>query len=200
MSLVNTADIISKFELYIGDETELSSSEKLDLVQKIYNKVLASDEWEFLKTEATGSVAGTTIAQEADFDRLLSEPIIYLGTANREIVQIPFGARRGVTNTSGYFYYDAANTNLVLTKSESETFSYDYIKVPPALDTTSSNPLIPVRFYDMIFHGMCVDSDIINLSDKARSYAAVNQGKYQEILADAQSWNKKISGFSTYGI
>jgi hypothetical protein len=50
----------------------------------------------------------------------------------------------------------------------------------------------------MVYHGMCIDSDIINLSDKARSYASLNQARYDEILADAKSWNKKISSYNHY--
>lgn len=200
MSLANTQDIITKFELYIGDETELSSSEELDLCQKIYNQILASEEWEFLKKEASGSVSGTDITQPDDFDRLTTDQKIYLGAKFQERAQVPFENRRSYDGQGGFFYYDARQEKFVFTQSENDTYSFDYIFVPPTLNITDSDPLFPVRFYDMIFHGMCVDSDIINMSDKARSYAALNNSKYDSILADAKSWNKKQSGFNTYGI
>ena len=198
MALTTTQDIIEKFELFIGDSTELSSSEELDLCQKVYNKILASEEWEFLKKEATGSVSGTDITQPEDFDRLTSDQTIYLGSNNQVRQIIPFQDRRQYQNSKGYVYYDARQQKFVFTQSENDTYSFDYIMVPPTLDTTSSNPLFPVRFYDAIYHGMCVDSDIINLSEKARSYAQLNQLRYDEILADAKSWNKKISAYNHY--
>lgn len=194
----NTSDIITAFELYLGDSTELSSTEELALCQKVYNKILASEEWEFLKKEASGSVSGTDITQPSDFDRLTSDQRIYLGSNNQIREVIPFQERRAYQNSKGYVYYDARQGKFVFTASENDTYSFDYIFVPPALNTTSSNPLLPVRFYDMIYHGMCIDADIINLSDKARSYAQINQARYEEILADAKSWNKKISGYNSY--
>lgn len=196
--MTNTNDIITAFELYLGDSTELSTTEELALCQKVYNKILASEEWEFLKKEATGSVSGTDVTAPTDFDRLTSDQTIYLGTANHQRMVIPFQSRREYSNTKGYVYYDARQGKFVFTASENDTYSFDYIFVPPALTTSGSNPLLPVRFYDMIYHGMCIDSDIINLSDKARSYAQLNQLRYEEILADAKSWNKKLSGYQTY--
>lgn len=196
----SSQDIITAFELYIGDETELSSVEELALLQKKYNEVLASEEWEFLKKVATGSIAGTDITQPADFDRMTTDQTIYIGSASQVFKVIPFTDRRKYTDQRGFFYYDAKNQKFVSTQSVSDTYSFDYIYVPSALDTTSSNPVFPVRFYDMLYHAMCVDSDIINLSDKARSYAKENQAEYFRILTNMKSWNKKLSGFQTYGI
>jgi hypothetical protein len=198
MSLVNTSDIIQKFELFIGDSTELSTTEEVDLAQKIYNKILDSDEWEFLKKEATGTISGTEITQPADFKQLTSAQRIYIGTNRKEFIQVPFERRREFANQNGFFYYDARQEKFIFTVSQSDTYSFDYVYVPEALDTTTSNPVFPVRFWDMVYHGMCVDSDIINLSDKARSYAQLNESKYASILANMQSWNKKISGYNTY--
>lgn len=198
MALTTTQDIISKFELFIGDSTELSTTEEVDLVQKVCTKIYNSDEWEFLKKEATGTISGTEITQPADFNRMTSIQRIYLGANKREFVEVPFDRRREFDNQNGYFYYDARQEKFIFTVSQSDTYSFDYIYVPAALDTTTSNPVFPVRFWDMIYHGMCLDSDIINLSDKARSYAQVNEAKYASLLADMQSWNKKLSGYNTY--
>lgn len=192
--------IITAFELYIGDETELSTVEELALLQKKYNEVLASEEWEFLKKVGTGSINGTTITQPTDFDRLTTDQTIYVGTGLKNFKVVPFSERRKYQNQTGFFYYDALNEQFVSTQSLNDTYEFDYIYVPPQLDIVSSNPLFPIRFYDMLYHAMCVDSDIINLSDKARSYAKENQMKYESILADMKSWNKKISGFQTYGV
>lgn len=196
----STSDIITAFELYFGDETSLSTVEELALLQKKYNEVLMSEEWEFLKTTSSGTMSGTDITQPADFDRLTTDQKIYIGTGSQDFKVIPFTERRKYTNQRGFFYYDAKNEKFVSTQSVSDTYSFDYIYVPPALDLVSSNPLFPVRFYDMLYHAMCIDSDIINLSDKARSYASVNQVKYEQFLNSMKSWNKKLSAFDTYGI
>lgn len=198
MSLLNTSDIIQKFELFIGDSTELSTTEEVDLVQKVCTKIYNSDEWEFLKKEATGTINGTEISQPSDFDRNLSVQRIYIGTNKREFIQVPFDRRREFDNQNGYFYYDARQGKFIFTVAQNDTYSYDYLYIPETVDLVSSNPVMPVRFYDMVYHAMCLDSDIINLSDKARSYAQVNEAKYASILADMQSWNKKISGYNTY--
>lgn len=198
MALTTTQDIISKFELFIGDSTELSTTEEVDLVQKVCTKIYNSDEWEFLKKEATGTINGTEISQPSDFDRNLSVQRIYIGTNKREFIQVPFDRRREFDNQNGYFYYDARQGKFIFTVAQNDTYSYDYLYIPETVDLVSSNPVMPVRFYDMVYHAMCLDSDIINLSDKARSYAQVNEAKYASILADMQSWNKKISGYNTY--
>lgn len=196
----STSDIIQSFGLYFGDETSLSTVESLALVQKKYNEVLMSEEWEFLKTTASGTMAGTDITQPADFDRMTTDQQIYIGSGSQNFQVVPFTDRRRYDNQRGFFYYDAKNEKFVSTQSVSDTYSFDYIYVPPALDLVSSNPVFPVRFYDMLYHAMCIDSDIINMSDKARSYAKENEFKYQQFLNSMKSWNKKLSGFQSYGV
>lgn len=196
----NSQDIITAFELYIGDETELSTVEELALLQKKYNEILMSEEWEFLKKTATGNISGTDITQPVDFDRMTSDQHIYLGSNENIYNVIPFTDRRKYRGLDTTFYYDALNEKFVSTKTLNDSYSYDYIYVPPALDLVSSNPVFPIRFYPMLFQAMCIDSDIINLSDKARSYAGQNQQQYQSYLDSMKSWNKKLSGFNTYGV
>lgn len=196
----NCSDIVTAFGLYFGDETSLSTAESLALLQKKYNEVLMSADWEFLKKVASGSVSGTDITQPSDFDRLTTDQQIYIGSGSQNFKVIPFTSRRMYENQRGYFYYDAKNEKFVSTQSLSDTYSFDYIYVPPALDLVSSNPVFPVRFYDMLYHAMCIDADIINLSDKARSYAKENQMKYDNFFNSMKSWDMKNSGFQTYGV
>ena len=47
---------------------------------------------------------------------------------------------------------------------------------------------------------MCVDNDIIQLSDKARSYQAENQARAQKILTDMKIWNDGLSAYDNYGL
>lgn len=200
MALQTTADIITKFGLYFGDETSLSSVESLDLCQKKYEEILESEEWEFLKKEATGSINGTDLSVPADFNRLTTDQTIYLGSNLSRRQVIPFTIRRDYHNQRGYAYYDARQSKLVFTATENDTYSYDYIFVPPALDLSTSNPVFPTRYYDMVYSAMLLDADIINLSNKARSYASLNKNMYESGLAEMKSWNKKLSAFNTYGV
>lgn len=198
MALQTTSDILQKFQLYFGDETSLSDDEMLDLLQKKYDDVLQSEEWEFLKKTDSGTISGTTILAPTDFDRLTTDQTIYIGSNSKEYKVIPFTKRRDFNNMNGYFYYDVAQSQFVSMVSLSDTYEFDYIYTPPTLDIVSSNPIFPTRFYDMLYQAMCIDADIINMSDKARSYASLNDKMYRDGLNDMKAWNKKLSGFDHY--
>lgn len=65
-----TSDIIAKFELYVDDGTELSTSEELDLANKIYRMVCNYRPWEFLKKTFTGTHTAGVITLPTDFGYL----------------------------------------------------------------------------------------------------------------------------------
>ena len=67
-----TSDIINKFNLYVDDGSELSSSEELTLAEKIYRKVLDEHRWEFLKKEYSGTASTSVpyIALPSDFKNI----------------------------------------------------------------------------------------------------------------------------------
>ena len=206
MSLSNTSHIIQKFELFVGDETELSSAEELDLLQKIYNQVLESHEWEFLKKEASGTVSTSLdyLSAPADFASFIKnyddKRVVYIGSNYEPYYVIPYNERRMYRNQSGFVYFDARQDRITFTKQPTvaDSYEFDYIYVPSALDTTSSNPVFPVRFWDILYHGMCVDNDIIQMSEKARSYQRENQTRYDQLLSNMKYWNDTISGYDTY--
>lgn len=50
-------NIIDNFGAYTGDTTELSTQAELNLMDKIYRKVLNNRPWEFLKKAATGTAS-----------------------------------------------------------------------------------------------------------------------------------------------
>lgn len=199
--LTNTQAILTEFETIIGDATELSSAEELELLNKIYFEVLRQKDWEFLKKESTGSVNGTDITQPADFSHLLTDPdpVIYLGENNNPFRVIPFSERRIYKNQNNFAYYDARQGKFVFLRSQNDDYSFDYIYVPPALDTTSSNPVFPQRFWNMLPFFMASDNDFINLVEKARSYAGENRQRGEMLLRDMEMWNDKLSNYLTYG-
>jgi len=196
--LDTTAKIISKFEEYIGDSTILSSANELELADKIYREILEMNQWEFLKKEANGSMNGTTIAAPSDFARFSSENV-YIGSTPMYFNIVPFDDRRLYINQNNIVYYDARQGQLTFPVSQSDTYSFDYIYTPPELDLAGSNPVFPARFNYAIMHLMCVDSDIIELSEKARSYAQENSAKGMKVVDDMKYWSMGLSGYKTYG-
>lgn len=202
-TLETVDDIIEWFQTLIGDSTDLSSFDTLRLLQETYDDVLRKKEWEFLKKEATGSVSGTDIPEPDDFDRLLVDPYIYIGSYATPWKGIPFGERRSYVNQNNFFYYDARQQKFVLTRTKDDTYSLDYIYTPPALNTESgddaSAPVFPKRFWWMLPHKMATDNDIINLSEKARSYAQENQNIFENKLTDMADWSDSQSLYRTYG-
>jgi hypothetical protein len=199
--LTTTSQIISSFEEYIGDSTALSSFSELELADKIYREILEMSEWEFLKKEATGSISDTNITVPSDFTRLTTQNTIYLGATNKPFTVIPFDERRLYTNQNNIAYYDARQGKFVFTKAQNDTYSFDYIYTPPALTIgiASSNPVFPTRFYYAIVHMMCLDSDIIELSEKARSYAGENMVKAERVINDMKMWNSRLTMVNQMG-
>lgn len=210
----NTGDLIKKFELQVSDVTELSSAEELDLANRIYLKVCDDRPWEFLKTNATGTIStdanGAFITIPADFgyftenntftdnsveiENNASPKVVFIVNGNTYIPYqiINYSDRRQYVNRNGYCYLDLANA--VIRFCYPPTYSlydFDYIKIPTIL-TLVTGPVFPVRFWELIVFGMAVDNDIIQLSDKAKTYQPDNDTKYQSLLLDMQNWNAKL--------
>ena len=211
MALTNGQSIIDKFELYAGDETELSSAEELDLLNKKYFYVLNLHEWEFLKKEATGTLSTSVdyvdiAVDHADFYSFAknhdnNQKVVYIGDNYEPYEIIPFGNRRQYRNNQGYAYYDVRQKRLTFTKQPSvaDSYEFDYIYKPDDL-TTATAPVFPVNFWDAIYHAMLLDNDIIQMSDKARREYQENQQKFEEIMSSMYAWNASITNQDTYGI
>jgi hypothetical protein len=175
--MTTSQDILTKFELYLDDTSELSSSEELDLLNKVYLDVCSDRPWEFLKKTASGTVltdtVGSYITIPADFSMFTTKddhPIIYIGTNYEEYKVIPFSERRQYRDQSGYAYLDLANGKIYFTVAPSSTsYEFDYCKIP-ALLTLSTAPIFPATFWYVLVHGMAVDGYIIQLFQKDRAY------------------------------
>jgi hypothetical protein len=198
--LETTQAIITKFEEYIGDATALSTVAEVELADKMYQEILQEHEFEFLKKEASGSISGFTINQPDDFNRLAGvPPQIYLGTYYNPFQVVPYTERRIYRGQNNVCYYNALAQEFVFLKEKNDTYSFDYIYAPDALDLEGSNPVWPARFNYAILHKMCTDSDIIQLSEKARAYYQENMIKAENAINDLKKWSDTISNYSTYG-
>ena len=196
---MTTADIITNFEIYVDDGTELSSGEELNLANKVYRAVCNYRPWEWLKKPISGSIVAGAITLPTDFNYFVTNVQsngsrgIYVGTENTYVPLVNFSDRREYTDN--VCYVDPSDSKIkFIVPQTATTYSFDYIKVPADL-TLATSPIFPAQFHDIIYHGMAVDDFSIQLFDKARSYANENQAKYISILKD-MSYQNAMSNFS----
>lgn len=201
------AQIIAKFNLFMDDTSELSSTEESDLFDKKYNEVCADRPWEFLRKAASGSTSTSLpyVSLPADFAFMLANhnytesseeadgPVVFVGTSYRAYKVISMGDRRQYRDQDGYCYIDIVNSRLYFTKQPVavETYEFDYSFVPAALSTAES-PVFPSRFHDIIYHLMCIDSFVLQQSDKGKSYAAENKQLADEYMESLAYWNAQL--------
>lgn len=204
-------EIISKFELYVDDMSELSTDEELALANKVYHKMCDDRDWEILKKEASGTLdTTTTITVPSDFSHILANYSYTNNAISTEINakpivvfvnDVPFQVvnwsdRKQYNNVNNICYLDVRSGQIVfpVAQSASATYTFDYKAVPEDL-TLATSPIFPARFHDGIFHGMCVEDMIIQLFDKGRSYAAENQSLYASYIRDMAMWNAQLQQY-----
>lgn len=199
--------IIAKFNLFMDDTSELSSTEESDLFDKKYNQVCSDRPWEWLRKAATGSLSTTLpyVSLPSDFAYVLANnnytesseeaegPVVFVGTTYRPYKVISMADRRQYRDQDGYCYIDIVNSRLYFTKqpTSAETYEFDYSFIPTAL-AAGESPAFPARFHDVIYHLMCVDSFVIQQSDKAKSYAAENKQMANDFMDDMAYWNSQL--------
>lgn len=215
-STSTTADIISKFQLYLDDGTELAEQDELDLADKIYRRICDQRPFLFLTKNATGTltVSGTSayLTVPSDFkyfsindlttdnavgvDNNASPVVVYVGPNVTPYQVINYRDRRQYVNRTGVCYYDASMGRVVFPVTPVEAtlaYDFDYIMEPPALDLVGSNPLFPARYWDAIYHGMAVDEQIIQLFDRAHSYQKENLDNYNMYVRDLVYWDSQFT-------
>lgn len=209
------AQIITNFELQVNDITELSSSEELALLNRVYQKICLDKPWEFLKVPATGSIlsdaTSSYITVPADFAFFVSnntytdnsigvtnnaapKVIFVISSGQYQPYQIVnFSDRRQYLNRQGFAYLDVANNIIRFTGTPNgTTYEFDYIKVPAVL-LIGDSPIFPGRFHDILTFAMATDNEILQLSPKATSYMAENSAKYQGYFLDMVWWNSQLN-------
>lgn len=201
-------DIIKKFELYFDDGTSLSSQEESDLFDKIYQNVCLDRPWEFLKKTGTGTQSTTLpyINLPNDFQYLTTNssystsdfeagtPVVFVGSDYTPYRVVSWSDRRQYRTANNTCYIDIVNNKLYFNvqPTVSNTVEFDYASFPSTSLALTESPSIPDRFQDIIYHGMVVDQNIIEMSDKAKSYASENQAMYNSTLKDMAYWNSNL--------
>lgn len=202
---MNAQQIINEFELQVSDITELSTSEELNLLNKVYKRVCSERPWEILKKSSNGSILsdseGSYIPLPTDFQYLSESAdftdnsiawqgntipkLLYINNDPMKIVN--FSDRRQYKSNNVAFV-DLANNKIRFTKDQSGTYDFDYVSEPADL-TLTDTPVFPSRFRDIFIYAMAVENDILQLSEKAKSYLAENQAKYLKALQNLEYWN-----------
>jgi hypothetical protein len=206
-------DILNQFHNYTGDQSELSTEDELILLNNIYDSILSDRPWEFLKTSTSGSILsdGTVsyITLPEDFRFFIennqktdnsqttynnaSQKVIFVGPNYTPYQIVNWSDRRQFQNTSGYAYPDLANNRIVFTVPPADsTYEFDYIKNWSPV-TLVTSPIFPSDFHNMIHQYMAVDSVIINLFDRAHSYAKENQTGADELFKAMCYWNSMLT-------
>lgn len=208
---MDAQDIITKFELFVDDMTELSTQEELDLLNKIYQRVCMYKPWEFLKKTASGTLSTTVpyVTLPDDFSFLLENnkwsdtnigvpnttpaKVVFIGTNFTPYEIVNWSDRRQYRTNKNVAYLDLPNNRLVfpVQPTSADTYEFDYMSVPEPLIITDT-PIIPARFVDILYHGMCAEDYIIQQSDKARSYQKENEAKYTDYLSQMNYWNANL--------
>jgi hypothetical protein len=205
-------DIITQFEMQVSDITELSPAEEYIVANRVYNAIANDRPWEWLKASSAGSIlqdsTGYYITVPSDFayfaeNNAFSEnndatqnntapKVIFVGSTYTPVQIINFSDRRQYRGNDHYAYYDAASNAIRFTGTPlALTYEFDYIKTPTAL-VSGASPFFPAEFHDLIVYGMAVDDAIVQLSPKATSYAAENQVKYNDLLAQLRYRNAQL--------
>ncbi len=202
-------EIIEAFELQVDDVTELSTSEELEILNRVYVRICASKPWEFLKTNATG-----TILQDAtsyyitlpDNFMFMSEnknytdnttayqnnanaKVVFIGTTYQPYQVVNFSDRRQYINQTGVCYLSLSENKIrFMATPVATTYDFDYV-AKPALLVAADYPAFPGQFHDMLAYAMAIENDILQLSPKATSYQDKNEEKFKEDLLAMQYWN-----------
>ena len=204
---MTAAQLITKFELYLDDTTELSTQEELDLLNKVYRFWNSSHTWEGTKAEFTGTTLTSTpsVSLPSDFLYLTANnnstdssyeagrTVIFRGANYSTYPVVSWSDRRQYRNSDGYAFIDFPNSKLTFTatptKVEAVEFDYHAQKADLALTDT---PWFPAEYQDALFHFMAADDFIIQQSPKAKSYKEENTNAALDILNNAKYWNSQL--------
>lgn len=205
-------ELLNKFHLYTGDQSDLSSDDELDLLNKVYDDVMQRRPWEFLKKSASGSISSDAtssyITVPADFRYFIennqktdnssttynnaSPKVIFVGSNYTPYQIVNFSDRRQYLNQTGFAYLSLTDGKIRFTATPVDsTYEFDYIKQWDAL-TTGTSPVFPTDFHDMLYQMMAVDSVIITLFDRARSYAVENQNAADDAFKKLCYYNSML--------
>jgi len=190
------AEIITKFELYMDDMSELSSTESEELFDKVYNRINADRPWEGTKTEFSGTMPVTLPSDflffvqnynYTDDSQYGGYPVVIVDDSPIKVVNWSDRNRY----QSGVAYLNMRDNTLDFKEVTGTTIKFDYHASMPTLLTTQS-PWFPSIFHDAIYHGMCAEAFMMMQAEKTKSYAKEHIDWYNKYLGDMALWNARL--------
>lgn len=203
--------ILNKFHLYTGDQSELSTSDELDLLNDKYDIIMSDRHWSFLKTSASGaiSVSGgvASIALPSNF-RYLTEnnlktdnsetiynnaaaKVVFVGAAYTPYQVVNYSDRRQYRGNGGNYCYIDLNLKQIIffvVPADTSYYEFDYIQTWSPITLTTS-PIFPAEYHKMLAPMMALDSVIMNLFDRTHSYSNENQALVTERMSALKYWD-----------
>lgn len=193
--------IIAQFRLQIDDTSDLSSDEELAILNRVLRRVYEHQDWGFLLRDATGttSTSNQYVSLPSDFSHNPTTfngngedgQWLYVGTARQPYRIVPMRDKEFHRGSVNVAYIDRYNSRLAFCAAQTSAQSYEmpYVYSPADLTLTSETPVLPAKFADAAVHGMCVDSWVIQQSDKARSYLSESSALYEDALRRLSAWD-----------
>lgn len=200
-------EIITDFELQVSDLTELSSVQELALLNKVYGKLLGGKPYEVTKRQASGSLSTSVpyIDLEDDFLSLVANhnytgpgefanrPVIFVGDGYQPYKVVSWDDRRQYRNDTNAAYVDIRASRIYFTiqPASALSYEYDYHAIPDAL-TLATSPIFPAYLQPILVHLMATEDFVLQLSDKAKSYAPENLAMAKSYKEDLDYWNSTL--------
>lgn len=203
---MTTQDVIKKFEIYKDDTSELATQEEVDLANKILDEIYNDGPWEWLRKSYTGNTteAGAITAPgdfrhfmdnwtDDDTSTTMNKKVVFVGPLNIPYQIIPMQARIRYAGLGQYAYYDkvAGKIKFLDNLAQGTSVTFDYQYNPTAVTISDTIPL-PEGFEHMVYHGMAVDDDFIQMFEKARAYTTENQTKYNMYMTKLRRYNNSL--------
>lgn len=210
--------IITNFGTYTDDNSELATTEQINVMNRILRKIANERVWSFLKvstsgvTDSTGSITLPTnfgeIAANYAVDPTIMRadtPVVFVGAQNKVVYPVipielaiqanfgalnyPIGGFYGLTNQ--YAYIDYANNKLVVNGSNGDTCYYTYKKTIDEVLLPVNNIPLPQDYADVVLYGMLIDDTMIQKIDALKNLLPVNQEMYKDYLKDLRAWDSR---------
>lgn len=194
-------NLVDKHKKLSGFTTDLSDDEILALLVEKYRIVLQDSLWEFLRKNATGTIASSEITPPADFegrfmrnwseDWTLNEPsdIVVLVGTNPYLIT-PMG-QRNATHTNNFCWYDIVAGKIKFPSTANvngQTYSFDYC-YKPADFTLTTSPVMSDGSEEMLAYASVIEETPIQKSDGARDHRDQNLAIYSRYLNDLRRRN-----------
>lgn len=181
------SEIIAGFHRYVDDNAELSPAEDLALMNKKYHELANDREWEWVRKTLTATISSDTTY--VDLPEGFRFPVednehgyeysFYIG----ESVYPIFNVSQRMSHR-GHAYIDFGARKLYLPTSKvTGAFQMDYYGEPDDL-TLDTYPAFRGGFHPVIYHMMAIDFEILERSEKARSYRQENEAAVANYMED----------------